>query len=579
MGDEWMLEEKMVLGIINTLSEAASFGIMAADKEDKIFFINDIFSKITELNSPENIGRKVDEVLSDNKKLNVFTPEVIKKDNYLYFEGRIYKADYISLYDRGDIIGKLFMFVDVTKVKEVETELKEVTAYKKILEAVLESDNEGIVIVDKEAKIMMLNRTYSDFLNVNPQEAIGRHVADVIENTRIHQTVVNGKTEIGKLQQIGKHMAVVNRLPIKIDNEVVAGVGKIWFKDLSDVEALLNQLHSLEDEVAYYKEELRKTLKGRYTIDSIKGQSPVTMKLKDTIKKAAVSNTTVLITGESGTGKELVAHAIHNLSRRRNQPFVRINCAAVPENILESELFGYAEGAFTGAQKGGKSGKFELANKGTVLLDEIGDMSYNMQAKLLRFLQEKEFDRLGDNKTRQVNVRVIAATNQDLLKKIKKKSFREDLYYRLQVMNIDVPSLRERKQDISDLVKHFLNKFNKEFGRFIRGVDPEVMDILYAYNWPGNIRQLENVIERAYNVSEGDIINIENLPLYLREINCAESYKKDNMIHLVQARDEMERKTIENALQQVGHNRSQAAKILGITRTSLYQKLKKYDLA
>lgn len=230
-------------------------------------------------------------------------------------------------------------------------------------------------------------------------------------------------------------------------------------------------------------------------------------------------------------------------------------------------------------KKGGKSGKFELANKGTVLLDEIGDMSYNMQAKLLRFLQEKEFDRLGDNKTHQVNVRVIAATNQDLLKKIKKKGFREDLYYRLQVMNIEVPSLRERKQDIPDLVGYFLNKFNKEFGRFIRGVDPEVMDILYGYNWPGNIRQLENVIERAYNISEGDSITKENLPLYLREINCAESNKKDNMIHLVQAREDMEKKTIENALQLVGHNRSQAAKILGITRTALYQKLKKYDLA
>lgn len=569
----------MVLGIINTLSEAASCGIMAADKEDKIFFINNIFSKITEINAAANIGKKVNEVLAENKKMDVFLEPKIGSDIYQYFDGRSYKANYVSLYDQGEIIGKMFMYIDVTKVKEVETELKEVTAYKKMLEAVLESDNEGIVIVDKNAKIMMLNRTYSDYLNVNPQEAIGRHVADVIENTRMHQIVVNGKTEIGKLQQIGPHKAVVNRLPIKIDNEVVAGVGKIWFKDLSDVEALLSQLHSLEDEVAYYKEELRKTLKGRYTIDNIKGQSSVTLKLKDTIKKAAASNTTVLITGESGTGKELVAHAIHNLSRRRNQPFVRINCAAVPENILESELFGYAEGAFTGAQKGGKSGKFELANKGTVLLDEIGDMSYNMQAKLLRFLQEKEFDRLGDNKTRQVNVRVIAATNQDLLKKIKKRAFREDLYYRLQVMNIEVPSLRERKEDIPDLIKHFLHKFNQEFGRFIRGATPEVMDILYNYNWPGNIRQLENVIERAYNISEGDMIIKENLPLYLREINCAESNKKDNMIHLIKAREDLERKTIENALQQVGHNRSQAARILGITRTSLYQKLKKYDLA
>ncbi|PKM86555.1 MAG: sigma-54-dependent Fis family transcriptional regulator [Firmicutes bacterium HGW-Firmicutes-12] len=574
-----MLKDQMVLGIIDALSAVTSFGIMVVDKEGKVFFINEIFAEITKINKAENIGKDFKEVFTENKILNIFMPSKISNDNYHLFDNRIFKPEDISLFSGNEIIGKLFMFVDVTEVKEVESELREVTAYKKMLEAVLESDNEGIVIVDKEAKILMLNRTYSDFLNVNPEEAVGKHVVDVIENTRMHQVILNGQTEIGKLQQIGKHNSVVNRLPIKINNEVVAGVGKIWFKDLSEVEALLNQLHTLEDELAYYKEELRKTLNGRYTLESIKGNSALTTKMKNTIQQAAASNTTVLITGESGTGKELVAHAIHNLSRRRNQPFVRINCAAVPENILESELFGYVEGAFTGAQKGGKFGKFESANKGTVLLDEIGDMSYNMQAKLLRFLQEKEFDRLGDNKTRQVNVRIIGATNQDLQKKIKNKSFREDLYYRLQVMNIEVPSLRERKQDIPEIVKHFLEKFNIQFGRLIRQVDTEVLNILCAYNWPGNIRQLENVIERAYNVSEGDLITKEALPLYLQENIPANNSTRDNMVHLVQAREALEKKTIENALQQVADNRSQAARMLGITRTSLYQKLKKYGLA
>ena len=563
---------------LRALSDTIPHGILAVNKDGKIIVLNKVFSEILNLCEEEVLGKDIQEVVPRCQIRAVMTSGQAKTRNLYKLNGRIFFADYFPLKNGEEIIGGVAVFEDITKVKKVETELQEVTAYKKILEAVLENAYEGIVIVDKDGKIIMFNGAYADFLGIKPEDAIGRHVTEIIENTRMHEVIKTGIAEIGQLQRIGKHNAVVQRLPIKINDQVVAGVGKIWFKDLRDMENLFKHLQSLQDELAYYKEELRRTQGGRYTIENIVGNSPRIIRLKDLIARAARSSSTVLILGESGTGKELVAHAIHNLSSRSHHPFVRINCAAIPENILESELFGYAEGAFTGAQRGGKVGKFELAHRGTIFLDEIGDMPFSMQAKLLRFLQEKELERLGENKTRHIDARVIAATNQDLPKKIKKGEFREDLYYRLQVMTLEVPPLRERKEDIPFLVNYFIEKFNREFGRLIRKVDSKVMETLLSYEWPGNVRQLENVIERAYNLTEGDCITLEALPLYLAEMSPRTPIKEGVSLSLLQAKDELEKNTIETILKEVQGNRSKAAKLLGITRASLYQKLKKYGL-
>jgi len=570
---------------LRALSDTIPNGILVVDKHGQILVLNKVFSEILGVTEEEVLDHNIHMVVPKCQLPSVIETGRPSVKNVYKLKDRLFAADYYPLVSEGEVLGGVAVFVDITKsaaveseLKEVSLELKEITAYKKILEAVLQNAYEGIVIVDPDGRIIMFNGAYADFLGIRPEDAIGRHVTEIIENTRMHEVVKTGKAEIGQLQKIGKHNAVVMRIPIKIDNQVVAGVGKIWFKDLRDMENLFNRLNSLEEELAYYKEELRRTQEDKYSLDNLVGESKVMLELKRLIHKAAQTSSTVLITGESGTGKELVARAIHNLSSRRQNTFVRINCAAIPENILESELFGYAEGAFTGAKKGGKAGKFELAHKGSIFLDEIGDMSFHMPAKLLRFLKEKEFERLGENKTRQVNVRVIAATNQDLLRKIEKGEFREDLYYRLQVMNLEVPPLRERKEDIPLLLDYFINKFNTELGKNIRKADEQTLAALCRYDWPGNVRQLENVIERAYNLADGDTLTLDTLPIYLSKSYPFNRSGNGTGVSLHQAKDEMEKASIENALRQAGGNKSRAAQLLGITRTSLYQKIKKYNL-
>jgi transcriptional regulator with PAS, ATPase and Fis domain len=464
-------------------------------------------------------------------------------------------------------------------------ELQEISMYKSILEQILENAYEGVVVTDATGKIIMLNNAYANYLGIDAQAVIGKHVTEVIDNTRVHAVVQSGVPEFGKLQRIGSHKAVVTRLPILFNHEVVAGVGIVHYRELQDMKELLDKLNSLESELAQIKEEYAGRRATHYTIQDVVGESSPVLALKKQIRKAADSNSTVLILGENGTGKELVAHAIHYLSARSNKPFVRINCAAIPAEILESELFGYVGGAFTGSNRSGKKGKIEMADGGTLFLDEIGDMSFPMQAKLLRFLQEKEIERLGENKVRQIDVRVLAATNQNLPEQIRNKQFREDLYYRLQVLQLDVPPLRERQSDILLLVDFFVEKFNRIFGKKVQSIAPEVAAILSDYHWPGNIRQLENVLERAFNMVEAEEILPEHLPAYLWELRTSQGVSARDVAaqssinaNLANAKQNLERQQIKEILDKTRGNKSEAARLMGITRTTLYQKLQKYKL-
>lgn len=305
-------------------------------------------------------------------------------------------------------------------------------------------------------------------------------------------------------------------------------------------------------------------------------------------EKISVSNSAVLLTGESGTGKELFAHAIHQNSSREQFPFVRINCASIPEHLLESELFGYDEGAFTGAKKGGKRGKFELANFGTIFLDEIGDMPLSMQSKLLRVLQEGEVERVGGQKPKTIDVRIIAATHRNLEKMIEEGTFRQDLYYRLNVIKLEIPPLRERKEDIPYIATYLLKKLEKKFHQHGINLTNRVISKLQQHNWPGNIRELENVLERAVNVLEGNTIDIVHLPLYLRENGHFLSEKQkvyvdynnhsDSFPTLKETLSLVEKQAIINALQLSNGNKLEASKLLGIGKTSLYDKCKQYNI-
>jgi len=300
--------------------------------------------------------------------------------------------------------------------------------------------------------------------------------------------------------------------------------------------------------------------------------------LKDLASRAARTISTVLIKGESGTGKEIFAHAIHNVSPRRRGPFIKVNCAAVPETLLESELFGYAEGAFTGARKEGKPGKFELANHGTIFLDEIGDMSLSMQAKLLRVLQEKEVERVGGIHTTKVDVRVIAATNQDLFKLAMENKFREDLYYRLNVIILELPPLRERREYIPLISQTLLQRLNGQLGTRVNTISPEVMTHFCSYNWPGNIRELENTIERAINFCDGNIITVENIPEHiLSQLSPATLPSLNGTLEkLLEAH---EKEVIVTTLEKCGGNRTKTAETLNIHRSVLYRKMNKYKIS
>lgn len=457
--------------------------------------------------------------------------------------------------------------------KKLSEQLEKLKIQNQALRTIFEDISECIVMVDSGGYISMINGPYLNFLGIELQEAVGEHVTDIIDNTRLHVVLKNGQAEFGQIQKIRGQYAVTSRIPIFKNHEMVGAIGKVIFKDFSEAKALFEKLELAEKQLNRYKERFRKMKDQYFALDNIIGNNYNIRELKSIIKKVSNSNSTVLITGESGTGKEVFANAIHESSDRRDHSFVKINCAAIPENILESELFGHEEGAFTGSRKGGKKGKFEIAHQGTIFLDEIGDMSFHMQSKILRVLQEKEVERVGGNGPKKIDVRIIAATNQNLPQKIKEGEFREDLFYRLNVVPIELPPLRERVDDIPLLCDFFLKKYNDKFGIYIEKIEEEAMHFLAKYSWPGNIRELENVIERAYNFVDGNTIKTNNLPKKILHND-----KKSSKSSLNKILNEFEKEVILDTLKNHNGNKTRAANVLGISRASLYQKLKKHNV-
>lgn len=439
---------------------------------------------------------------------------------------------------------------------------------------IIEFAYDGLVMVDTEGYVQMLSHAYADFLGVDQESSIGKHVTEIIENTRMHLVAKTGKQEVAELQKIKDNYIIATRSPILKQGKIVGAVGKILFKNVGQFTALSKRVNLLEIELKKYKGDFRERNKASYTFDHIMGKSPALMEVKVQARIAAKSDSNVLILGESGTGKELFAHSIHNESRRAMGVFVKVNCAAIPAELLESELFGYEEGSFTGAKKGGKAGKFEAADGGTIFLDEIGELPLHMQVKLLRVLQEKEIERVGSTGSVQIDVRVIAATNRNLEEMVSKGEFRLDLYYRLKVMQIHVPSLRKRLVDVEILVNYFVGKYQNLMKKRVQGMSDQALRLLRLYKWPGNIRELENIIERALNiVEEEEMIDSKHLP---EEIT---GHKELVPIRtLAEVMEETERATIFSSLEMTSGNKSETAKRLGVSRTTLYEKMNKYGL-
>lgn len=438
----------------------------------------------------------------------------------------------------------------------------------------------GIVVTDLNGKILFLNDSYAEILGVDREEAIGKDVTEVIPGTRMHIVADTGKEEMGSVFRLKNGQSIiVNRMLVKKKGRVigVAAFSSFATSEELNTEITIQKLNSLSQELNQYKNELTKLRGAKYSLEQIIGDAPNLLKVKELIQRVAQTKSTVLITGETGTGKELVAHAVHQQSSRRHQPFVRVNCAAIPGNLLESELFGYEEGAFTGAKRGGKMGKFELANGGTLLLDEVNQMPLYLQSKLLRVIQEKEVERVGGNKPIEIDVRLIFTTNQNLLDLVREDKFREDLYYRINVVSIDIPPLRSRISDIPVLVDYFIEKINRELGLRITGIDEQVIRVFQDYHWPGNIRELENTLERAANLALQGILNLEHFEHFLLRLEKEES-PGGNVVRLETARHKAEKETIMRVLAQTNKNISAAARLMGINRSVLYDKMKKYNI-
>ena len=455
---------------------------------------------------------------------------------------------------------------------EIEDLKRQLEMYRLIFESIYN----GAMVTDAEGFITHFNKFYGQFLGVDPRAQIGRHCSESVENSRMHIVAQTGKAEINHSQLIQGQKMVVQRIPIVRDGKVIAVFGQVMFKDVKDVGKLARELSLLESKVKLYEEELLSLRSTRYTFDSIIGQSDAIQNLKREALKAAANSFPVLITGESGTGKELFAQAIHHASPRRLHPFVRINCAAIPRDLLESELFGYEKGAFTGAKTEGKPGKFELAHAGTIFLDEIGDLPPEMQPKLLRAIEDKEFERVGGTKVVRSDFRIVAATNQHLEDMLGNGRFRKDLFYRLNVISLHIPPLRERPADIIAITEHFLEQTAREASLDRLSIDKEAERALRAYQWPGNVRELTNVLERSISALEGKTIRVADLPFYVPRGQRRNEPRRPASLREMQSRSE--REAIWAALKEADFQKAGAARILGIHRTLLYKKMKKYDL-
>ncbi len=433
-------------------------------------------------------------------------------------------------------------------------------------DAILESISDGVFTVDLKWRISSFNRAAEEITGIPRKEAMGRLCSEVFRSSMceagcaLRETLKTGKPIIGKSGYVID--ADGNRIPISVSTAVLRDMeghvigGAETFRDLSEVEAL------------------RRELEGRVRVGDLVSHSPVMQKVFDVLPAIAASPSTVLILGETGTGKELVARTIHSLSPRNRGPFIAVNCAALPDTLLESELFGYRAGAFTGATKN-KPGRFALAKGGTLFLDEIGEVSPALQVRLLRVLQDRSYEPLGTTRSETADARIVVATNRDLAKQVRLGVFREDLYYRINVVRVELPPLRRRKEDIPLLVEQFINRFDRIQDRSIQGIAAEALSLLMAHDWPGNVRELENVIERAFILCREELIGIEHLPESLTIHHGPKASGTD----IRTARDLLEGQTILKALQKNSYNRLAAARELGIHKSTLFRKMKRLGLS
>lgn len=581
-----LVEEKEAL-IAKLKSEAARRALIFHSSHDGMIVIDE-YAYITDMNesAAQLLGVDKDEVIGRHI-LSVLPssglPRVLKTRQTEFHQevelanGKKIIATRIPIIDdSGKLFGALAVFKDITELVALAEEITDLKEIRMMLEAIIHSSEEAISVVDENGNGILINPAYTRLTGLTEEDVIGKPAtADIAEGESMHMQVLKTRRPVrGARMKVGpkNRDVIVNVAPIIVDGVLKGSVGVIH--DVSEIQRLTAELNRAR--------QIIRTLEAKYSFADIIGESEEMKVAIEQAKLAAKTPATILLRGESGTGKELFAHAIHNASDRKYNKFIRVNCAAIPETLLESELFGYEEGAFSGARRGGKRGLFEEANNGSIFLDEIGELSASTQAKLLRVLQEREIVRVGGTNPIPINVRVIAATNVNLEKAIAEGAFREDLYYRLNRMPIYIPPLRARKEDIPALCRHLIQKLNQDYGRNVEGVTDEAMVKLLAYDWPGNVRELENVLGRAmiFMKFHEVMIDISHLPP-LSAPSAAPSVRPETEGEF-RPLDEMlgryEAQLLEEALRRHRGNKTAAARALGISVRNLYYKLEKYNI-
>jgi PAS domain S-box-containing protein len=549
---------------LETILQHSNIGVLMTDGSMQVVYANEAFGKIS--------GRSVDSIMS--RELGEIFPGLLIEGHTPHHYEKFKSILHISSYETvNHEEGRILLFQDISEFEKMAEELETVKKLKLTIETTLENAYDGILMTDEKNMITMVSPPLLELFNLEKADVLYKPVERVLPQLKLGNVFSSEMAEVSDFHEMNGIRYIVHRIPIKKDGKVIGAIGKVMFRQLNEVSELFKRLQKAENKASFYHQQLKKSESARFTWEHIFSKDPYMEKLKKSAAKAAKGRSTVLVRGESGTGKELFAHAIHNSSARSDGKFVVVNCAAIPEDLLESEFFGYEEGAFTGAKQRGKIGKFDLANGGTLFLDEIGDMSLSLQAKLLRVLQEREFYRVGGNVRVKVDVRIIAATNRNLEEMVKQGEFREDLYYRLNVISLNIPPLRERLLDVEYLITGLMKELNSMLGTSITGISKQANEALLRYGWPGNVRELRNVLERAMTFAEHGKIQVEDLPDYII------SQLSSPVTEEISLAQDAELGAIKKALSQTNGNKAKAARLLGISRSGLYEKIKKYQLS
>ena len=557
--------------------------IISVDRTGRINVLNLAAEKFLGLSNSAARGLDIMIVAPNSGLMEIMETGLSKPVQKIEINKCTFISNRTPIKKHGEIIGAVAVLQDISELESISRELENVKELNNEMDAIIESSYDGLYLTNGEGITLRVNEAFEKLTGIKSSELVGHNVEDMVRERGVVSESVSTLVLKEKRPMTIMQKTINGRLTLTTGTPVFDRKGKIFrvvsnVRDITELILLKQKLEQAQGLSKLYESELR-SLQMQYSgSEKLIVNSRKMKDLLDTVIRLAQVDSTVLISGESGTGKELIAEAIHNNSLRKKGPFIKINCGAISENLLESELFGYDTGAFTGAKKGGKAGYFELANGGTLLLDEVSEMPLNLQVKLLRVLQSQELIRVGGEKVIPFDVRIISATNRDILGLVEKNQFRKDLYYRLSVVPVEVPPLRERKEEIPVLAAHFVQLFNKKYN-LEKELTTEVVDILMEYDWPGNVRELENIIERLVVTTRANVLSRQDLPLHLKN-NHTEIHPQitvSGVLPLKEAVEVVEKQILEQAYAQYKVTR-EVAKQLQVDPSTVLRKAARYGI-